>query len=79
MTWKDIIKSDKVEIVLQAEEKLHGQKTRLRLEKEIKEDPTYADYMAKVLLGEIKQAMRFNEGESYQELKEIESQLERLR
>ena len=69
MTWQDIIKSDEFEIVLQTEEKLHDRKTRLKLEKEIEKDPEYADYMAKVLIKEIRQAMRFNEGKEHQELK----------
>jgi|TARA_R100000479_G_C6282214_1_gene163388 hypothetical protein len=75
MSWKDIIKSDEFEIVLQAEEKLHDKKTRLKLEKEIEKDPEYADYMAKVLIKEIRQAMRFNEGKEYQELKEMLTKL----
>tara|TARA_R110000796_G_scaffold28157_1_gene77237 strand:- start:684 stop:935 length:252 start_codon:yes stop_codon:yes gene_type:complete len=83
MSWKDIIKEDKENLmdnpivragynkardkditIFRIAERFYGVPTRVKIED---------------LLAEIRSAMNHNEGKEYQELKEMESQLERLR
>ncbi len=85
MNWEDILKRvgsadpTKIKTILDVAEKLHGKDERLQLEEEIDNNDSWANTVIKDLLKEIKTAMDSNEGKEYQELKDMQRSLERLK
>tara|TARA_R110001606_G_scaffold141021_1_gene280151 strand:- start:225 stop:491 length:267 start_codon:yes stop_codon:yes gene_type:complete len=88
MSWKDIIKEDTM--AKEVEQYLKGIKNKIMADGEkpspflydaieMLEDGVITSNSLNDILSEVRVALNHNEGEEYQELKEIESQLERLR
>ena len=79
MSWENILKNDesKINAILDVAEKFNGKKERLRLDDAI--DDYGTNIVIDDLLQSIKTAMHFNEGKEYQELKEMQRTLEKLK